>query len=268
MHTSPRKDRKAGDQTRQRILEVAERAFIEQGFDALSLRQITEQAQVNLAAVHYHFGGKDALLHAMLERRIGKLNEERLRLLDACEAAWPDAPLSCEHVLAAMFVPAFRLARDTECGGPAFLRLLGRVYTDTSPVVSDYLRQHYDPVFGRFFDAFQRSLPHMPRHDLGLRLHFSLKALAGVLASDDLDVLIASFSQGQALTEAQLLTRLISLMVAVLKEPLLQMQRSAVLEEVLRMADLQAGRPPQPLRVLEGGQQTTTSRPRPRTPRG
>lgn len=267
MEPSRAKDRKAGDQTRQRILDVAERAFILQGFDALSLRQITEQAQVNLAAVHYHFGGKEALLHAMLERRIGKLNTERLRLLDACEAAWPEAPLSCEHVLAAMFVPALRLARDPQQGGPAFLRLLGRVYTDTSPAVATYLRQHYEPVFDRFFDAFVRALPHMPRQDLGLRLHFSLKALAGVLASDDIEQLIASFSQGQAFTEAQLLTRLISLMVAVLKEPLLHTQRSATLEEVLRMADLQGGKRPQALRVLNGGKSSVMPPRRARTPR-
>ncbi|AKJ27466.1 TetR/AcrR family transcriptional regulator [Caldimonas brevitalea] len=255
MESAPRKDRKAGEETRQRILDVAERAFIQQGFDALSLRQITEQAQVNLAAVHYHFGGKEALLHAMLERRIGPLNVERLRLLDACQAAWPDAPLSCEHVLAAMFVPALRLARPAPDGDPSFLRLLGRVYTDTSPAVIDYLERHYAPVFDRFFEAFARALPHMPRADLGLRLHFSLKALAGVLAGDDIEQLIAAFSQGKALTEAQLLSRLISLMVAVLKEPLLQMQRSAALEEVLRLADLPTGsKRAGNLRMVHGGE--------------
>ena len=48
--------------TRERILETAERLFAESGFEGASVRAITSEAQVNLAALHYHFGSKDQLI--------------------------------------------------------------------------------------------------------------------------------------------------------------------------------------------------------------
>ena len=56
--------------TKDRILDVAETLFADNGFAATSLRDITREAGVNIAAVNYHFGSKDGLLGAVLERRI------------------------------------------------------------------------------------------------------------------------------------------------------------------------------------------------------
>ena len=55
--------------TKDRILDVAETLFADNGFAATSLRDITHEAGVNIAAVNYHFGSKDALLGAVFERR-------------------------------------------------------------------------------------------------------------------------------------------------------------------------------------------------------
>src|SRR6201999_553433 len=96
-------------------------------------------------------------------RRLDPLNTRRLALLDACEARWPGNEITCEHVMGALFAPALQMARQPSVGGPAFLRLLGRVYSDTSPFISSYLFKHYAPVFDRFFNAFSRALPEVPR---------------------------------------------------------------------------------------------------------
>jgi hypothetical protein len=119
-----------------------------------------------------------------------------------------------------MFIPALRLSRDTRAGGPAFLRLLGRAYTDPSAFIHDFLNGHYAEVAERFFTAFQRALPHLPREELGWRLHFAIGALSGVLAGADTDSLIAEFSKGNTISDLQLIARLASLMVAALKAPL------------------------------------------------
>ena len=116
-----------------------------------------------------------------------------------------------DHVLGALFVPALQMARNPDTGGPAFLRLMGRVYSDTSPFVQGYLLGHYAPVFDRFFEAFSRALPSLPRSELGWRLHFALKALAGVLAGDDLNNLLPLFTQGKPMNDASLLARLTAL---------------------------------------------------------
>jgi len=223
--------RQAGD-TKTRILDTAETLFIECGYDAMSLRQITSRAEVNLAAVNYHFGSKETLMHSMLSRRLDPLNDERLKLLDRFDRML-GAHLTCEHVLGAMFIPALRLSRDPRFGGKAFLRLLGRAYTDPSAFIRDFLDEHYEPVAARFFDAFQRALPHLPREELGWRLHFAIGALTGVLAGTDTDRLIAEFSQGKSMNDLQLIARLASLMVAALKAPLPDASQLATFAAVL-----------------------------------
>ncbi|MGN6669665.1 MAG: TetR/AcrR family transcriptional regulator [Trinickia sp.] len=227
--------RNTGD-TKARILDAAEDIFIEYGYEAMSLRQITSRADVNLAAVNYHFGSKEALIHAMLARRLDKLNVERLKLLERFDAQLGDR-LTCEHVLGAMFIPALRLSRDARAGGPAFLRLLGRAYTDPSSFIHDFLSGHYADVAERFFDAFQRALPHLPREELGWRLHFAIGALSGVLAGADTDSLIAEFSGGQTISDLHLVARLASLMVAALKAPLPDSVQLSAFAAVLDDAD-------------------------------
>src|SRR6266849_7254792 len=73
--------------TKQRILDSAERLFAENGFDSTSLRTIIADAQVNLAAIHYHFHSKEALLDAVILRRLEPINRHRLEMLDTCERA-------------------------------------------------------------------------------------------------------------------------------------------------------------------------------------
>ena len=95
-------------------------------FEATSLRTITAAASVNLAAVNYHFGTKEELFQAVLTRRLDPMNQERVEILTRLESRTAPAPLSCDRILMALFVPALRLARDPERGGKNFLRLLGR----------------------------------------------------------------------------------------------------------------------------------------------
>lgn len=205
----------AGD-TKARILDATEKLFSEVGYEATSLRQVTSRAIVNLAAVNYHFRSKDIMMHAVLSRRLDPLNARRLALLDACEARWPGHSIRCEHVMGALFVPALQMARDPAVGGPSFLRLLGRVYSDTSPFIQHYLLEHYAPVYGRFFDAFARAIPSLPRQELGWRLQFALKALAGVLAGEELTSLLPAFTQGRQMSDAHVLAQLTAMVEAVL----------------------------------------------------
>jgi len=189
--------RHTGD-TKSRILDAAETLFIDCGYEAMSLRQITSRAEVNLAAVNYHFGSKESLIHSMLSRRLDRLNEERVKLLERFDRMLGER-LTCEHVLGAMFIPALRLSRDPRVGG----------------------------------DAFQRALPHLPREELGWRLHFAIGALSGVLAGADTESLIAEFSQGKTMNDLQLIARLASLMVAALKAPLPDASQLAMFAAVL-----------------------------------
>lgn len=209
----------AASDTKTRILDAAEELFVEVGYDGMSLRQITSAAEVNLAAVNYHFGGKDPLTHAMLARRLDRLNVERIAMLDAFQAAH-GARITTEHVLIAMFAPALRMSHADATGGRRFLRFLGRAYTDVAPVVKDFIATHYTVTLSRFFAAFQQTLPHLPREELGFRLHFAMGALSSILAGSNPNRLLQEFTQGHAENELLILGRLASLMVAALRAPL------------------------------------------------
>ena len=115
-----------GRPPRTRILDAAEALFMEHGFEATSLRLITNAAGANLAAVNYHFGSKEELFQAVLTRRLDPMNQARVgaarpvRTLDGAprRSAASASSLRCSF-------PALELARDPARGGANFLRLLG-----------------------------------------------------------------------------------------------------------------------------------------------
>lgn len=227
--------RLAGD-TKARILNAAEDLFIEAGFEAMSLRHITARASVNLAAVNYHFGSKEALIEAMLSRRLDRLNDERLTLLEHFDTLL-GARLTCEHVLGAMLIPALRLSRDPRAGGRTFLRLLGRAYADPSTFIRHILSSRYASIADRFLDAFQSALPHLSREELRWRVHFAMGALSGVLAGENIEAVTDVPPQGQATDDAQWIARLASLFIATLKAPMPDAAQSATFAAVLLDAD-------------------------------
>jgi len=159
--------------TKTLILDAAEEAFADLGFDAASLRHIIAMAGVNLAAVHYHFGGKEALIEAVFERRILPLNEERLRLLDRLEEESGEAGPTVERLLEALVGPPLRLSLEEAKGGRNFARVLGRVFTEPDPFIQRMLHARFEGLLKRFMAAFARALPSLPEAELVWRLHFA-----------------------------------------------------------------------------------------------
>jgi AcrR family transcriptional regulator len=213
--------------TKEKILDAAESLFMEHGFEATGLRQITAGAGVNLAAVHYHFGSKDELFEAVLTRRLDPMNQERVELLDALERKSGRTPLSCETIIGAMILPALKLARDRERGGKNFLRLIGRAYADPAPFIRHFLSRQYAPMIARFKVAFARSLPHLPPRELSWRLHFLMGALSYTLAGTDVLKLISELNPVESDNDEMLLHRLGPFLVAGLQAPLPDLPPSA-----------------------------------------
>ncbi|MGH8713537.1 MAG: TetR/AcrR family transcriptional regulator [Casimicrobiaceae bacterium] len=211
---------RAAPSTKSRMLDAAEALFMEHGFEATSLRRITALAQVNLAAVSYHFGSKEDLFEAVLRRRLDPMNQERVRLLMRYERAAAPEVLSCERILNAMFIPALKLARDRERGGQNFLRLLGRAYADPAPFIRRFLAEQYSTMIARFKAAFARALPQLPKKELSWRLHFVMGALSYTLAGTDALKIIAALSPRETGNDEILLRRLAPFLVAGLKAPL------------------------------------------------
>jgi|SRR5215472_16485201 AcrR family transcriptional regulator len=158
--------------TKQRILDTAERLIADQGYAATSLRNIIGEAGVNLAAVHYHFGSKEDLLDELILRKAKAVNEERLALLGQYEAEAGNAPVAVEKVLSAFFAPMI------ERGGrnPQFIRLMGRMHAEG--LIPAIVAKHFQPTLVRFTEALRRSVPHLSEGEMNSRLQFMIGAMS------------------------------------------------------------------------------------------
>ena len=164
--------------TKKLILDVAERLFADRGFSATSLRDLTSEAGTNVASVNYHFGSKEALLAAVLERRLRPINERRLEILDELEHAAGEHPLNLEDILRAFLAPPFNKRRDWGEGGRNFMRLMGRIHSETNEEFRASFIRQFDTVFRRFIVALRRSLPHLNDADVSWRMLFLVGSMA------------------------------------------------------------------------------------------
>jgi AcrR family transcriptional regulator len=165
------------NETKEKILDTAERLFGECGYSATSLRHIIAEAKVNLAAVHYHFGSKQDLLDQVILRKAGPLNEQRMRLLDQFEAQAAPGSASLEEILEAFVTPAILMERS-----PAFLKLVARMHMDEG-IGLEFAERHFSPLIDRFLSALNRALPAMSERELLWKAHFAIGAMARTLIS-------------------------------------------------------------------------------------
>src|SRR4051812_1414503 len=112
--------------TKTRLLQVAEELFAEEGFDRVSIRDITDAAGENVAAINYHFGGKDEMIAAVFERRVGPVNKARLAELESLGKKTGSKPAKVEDIVAAFIRPAVVCCPGDEKGTKAFAKLFGR----------------------------------------------------------------------------------------------------------------------------------------------
>jgi AcrR family transcriptional regulator len=166
-----------GDATRTRILDAAEKLIASEGYATVSLRRITQEAKANVAAVNYYFKSKDALLEAIFVRRIVPINEERMRLLDACVASGVQGAERLEGIVRAFVEPHLRLTTEFGAGGTVVMQLLGRLSTDSGRRIERILLKQYDPIWWRFSKAFQEALPHLGRQTIYWRFYYLLGTL-------------------------------------------------------------------------------------------
>jgi AcrR family transcriptional regulator len=161
--------------TRSRILDVAEDLFAEQGFDRVSIRDITKRARVNLAAINYHFGGKEDLIAAVFERRVVPVNKARLAALTLVERSAKNPLL--EDILEAFIRPTVDCSFGTAKGGKAFSKLFGRCLSEPNPEIETLLKRQFEPLTKRLDAALMKALPHLSRSEIFWCMKFTFGAL-------------------------------------------------------------------------------------------
>jgi len=203
-----------GSSTKDRILDVAERLLAKNGFEATSLRAITAEADVNLAAVNYHFHSKDALIRAVIARRIGPVNEKRLAMLDAIERAAGDGPLPIGPVIEAFVAPVIEIRSKAK----SFAPIMGRAFNENAEFAERFFRDHLEAVAQRFTVAFERAVPGLPREEVLWRAFFLIGAMAHTLVLGDL---LKMFSGGLCRTDDvdQMVKRTVAVFTAAFQAP-------------------------------------------------
>ncbi len=169
----------APDATRERLLDAAERLIADRGLAATSVRAVCGEADANVAAVHYHFGSKDALVDAVLARRMGELTERRLAMLAPLEDA---ARPSTRAVVDALVRPLAEFGRDPDGPGRAYVRFLAAVHASDA---RDRIGVAFAPQYERVAPVLARSLPEVGAATLDFRLDLVSTPMFETLADPD-----------------------------------------------------------------------------------
>jgi AcrR family transcriptional regulator len=168
--------------TKRLILDAAEKLFASDGFSATSLRQITTAADVNLAAVNYHFGSKESLIKAVISRRLEPINKERLDLLDRLEDEADEKGPALEEIVEAFIGPPLRMRQTAGSKAAHFMRLLGRIMSDPSDHVMTQFTDLFRETIERFSAALGRSLPDLSPAEILWRMIFMVGSMAHTMS--------------------------------------------------------------------------------------
>ncbi|MBL8239673.1 MAG: TetR family transcriptional regulator [Bryobacterales bacterium] len=180
--------------TKDRILDSAEILFAQNGFSATSLRAITDHADVNLASVNYHFQSKDALVQAVLMRRLNPVNQRRLEMLNAILQRFPASPPPVEEILEAFYRPVVEEVMKSQREGRPIMPLIGRIFIEPGELVASQVRSLMSQVVTAFVDAFHLALPQVPPAVLFWRLQFAVGMMSHTFAAAPL---IEGLSRGR-----------------------------------------------------------------------
>jgi AcrR family transcriptional regulator len=175
--------------TRERLLDAAERLFAERGFEGASMRALAQGARASVSSTNYHFGTKEALLEAVLQRRAKPLNALRLTRLAEAESSSDEDVVSLTAILDAYVRPLFEMRAADHTRGTRPTWGAARLFFDPSPLVSRMRSELFREVDARFLSALGRALPHREPHEIeiayrlttGLLVHFA----AGHVANSD-----------------------------------------------------------------------------------
>lgn len=168
--------------TRERIVETAERLFAELGFDGASLRCITREAGVNLAAVNYHFGTKEGLIKELMHRRFIPMNRRRLELLDRYRAEAGGGPVPLEKIFTAFLRPFFQTSAPGGKPDMVFMHMLSRAFSEKPKLIKSVYRRHFRHVRDKFTEALKETCPHLAEEDIHWRFHFALSLMMASMA--------------------------------------------------------------------------------------
>lgn len=170
------------DSAEQRLLEAAKVLFSEKGFEATSIRDITQMAGCNIAAVNYHFGSKEKLYTQLMQKHMDWILQVRIDCVDAFLA---EEGGGLEDFLRA-FARAFFDPFQDRAQARQLMNLLHREMTDPKMDPGIFMERFVEPHIALFQRAFERLCPELDDTQVFLCVHSFMAQLIHVARMQNL----------------------------------------------------------------------------------
>jgi AcrR family transcriptional regulator len=190
--------------SKRKLLDAAEQLFADKGFEAVSVRDITQLAKTNVAAVNYHFGSRESLLSLVMMRYMRPVTEERIARLEAIERKWSGKTAPLEEIIDALVRPLVGQVRKSELSERLFYKLIGRIFTQQADGLPAPVEEQLRQVLERFMRAFGKALPTVDSGDLIWRMHFMVGGMIHLLTHQDMLHRVTRGASGAPTMEATL----------------------------------------------------------------
>ncbi|MGE3147617.1 MAG: TetR/AcrR family transcriptional regulator [Pseudorhodoplanes sp.] len=166
--------RALGAETRRRVLLAAEKLFAKNGYNGAGMREIAREAEANVAALHYHFGSKQALLCELLQLRGAPIAKQRMERLAEMRKS---GPLDLPSVLRAFLEPAFLDDPSGPLNHSPYAELRARLSFESEAITRQVLSEIFDESSRAYIAAIAECLPGLPEEDLYFKFHFMLSTM-------------------------------------------------------------------------------------------
>ncbi len=169
------------DKTKQKILGAAGKVFARGGYRAMTLRQVTHEAKVNLAAVNYHFGSKLNLVRALLRDRFEPINQQRHHLLDQQIEAHAPNPVPVPIIYDTLFRPLFTGIGYASDKDTNLIQIIGRALTESAEFMRGLHKEFFADLSKRYMNEIQRSCPELTPEQIQYRFFLSVSTMIGII---------------------------------------------------------------------------------------
>lgn len=187
-----------------RLLEAAEQLFAERGFETVSVRDVTQLAKANVAAVNYHFGSREGMVALVVSRYLIPVNEERLARLDALERKWSGKAVPLEEIIDAFVRPVVGLVRKSELSQSLFGKLVGRIFAMRGEGLPPAVEEQMKTLIERFTRALGKALPTVSQEELVWRMHFLVGSIIHMLMNQEMLQRLSGGASGNPTMEVTL----------------------------------------------------------------
>jgi len=180
---SGRAQREDGVQTRENLMDAAEELFATCGFRSTSIRDIVDEVGCNIAAVNYHFGGKENLYLEVFRRRVSSLREVTLGRIARLHEH--DSPPPALETILESYAEAFIEPLVEDSSGRHMMMLFSRELTDPHLAPELLLTEFVEPVQEALGEAIGSTCPDLDAENVRVCIQLFIAQLVHLLRMQD-----------------------------------------------------------------------------------